>query len=43
MSERASRVVFVPEKDGKLRFCVDERKLYAMTLRLTYSLPRMDD
>lgn len=43
MSERASREVFALKKDGNLRFYVDYRKLIAMTLQGTHSLPRMDD
>lgn len=43
MSEWASPVVFAPKKDEKLRFCVDYRKVNAMTVRDTYPLPRMDE
>ena len=42
-SEWAAPVLFVPKKDGKLRFCVDYRKLNEMTVKDSYPLPRMED
>lgn len=35
-------IVFALYKDGALRFCVDHRKLKAVTIKDSYLLPRMD-
>ena len=39
----ASPIVMVKKKEGTLRFCVDYRKLNAMTRKDTYPLPRIDE
>lgn len=39
----SSNIVIVRKKDGKIRFCVDFRRLNNITVRDSYTIPRIDD
>jgi hypothetical protein len=36
-------ILFLRKKDGKLRLCIDFRKLNKVTVKNKYPLPRIDD
>ena len=42
-SSWASPILLVQKKNGKMRFCVDYRKLNEVSIKDAYPLPRMDD
>jgi hypothetical protein len=43
LSPWGAPVIFVPEKDGTQRLCVDYCALYEVTIKNKYPLPRIDD
>ena len=42
-SSWSSPVLLVPKKGGKMRFCIDYRKLNAVTVKDVYPLPRIEE
>lgn len=38
-----SLIRFDPKKDGSLPYCIDDRKLKAVTARDSYPFPRLDE
>ena len=43
LSPYASPIVLVRKKDGKLRFCIDYRKLNSKTVKDAHSLPTIEE
>ena len=42
-SDWSSPMVLVPQPDGTVSFCVDYRKVYAVSKYDAYSMPRIDE
>jgi hypothetical protein len=43
VSPWGATIIFVKKKDGMLRLCIDFRQLNKVTIKIKYSLPRIDD
>ena len=43
VSPWGASVLFVKNKDGTMRLCIDYRQLNMVTIKNKYSLPRIDD
>ncbi|WMV30015.1 hypothetical protein MTR67_023400 [Solanum verrucosum] len=43
VSSWGAPVLFINKKDGTLKFCIDYRQLYKITIKNKYPLPRIDD
>ena len=43
VSPSGAPVIFVKKKDGTMRLCIDYRQLNKITIKIRYSLPRIDD
>lgn len=43
LTECVYPIAFAPNNDGTIRFCIDYRRLNAVAVRDSYSLPMMDE
>lgn len=39
----AASILFIPKKDGEIRFCVDYQSLNSVTVPDAFQMPRTDD